>query len=310
MNHPMTQTLLRELDLADGSHWEIVAGDAEAASIVSQLGAAMRLGIPRGTDGTSARGNLRRLLVQVDARTSVADCYVPLASGDRSVTCVLSPNHHWGGPFVNLVRLSLVIARGTQSRGGVLLHGALAARDGMGVILAAPGGTGKTTASNRLPAPWHSLCDDTTLVACDPQGRYWAHPWPTWSRFMAGGEGGAWNVQGAVPLAGIFMLARATEDRTNRVGPGEAAGLFLECARQASMFMPLGLFREEVRALHLERFANLSEMARVTPTHMLHITLTGTFWQEIDKALNDDRRDATTEPIGGTEPEPQSRNAG
>ena len=31
--------------------------------------------------------------------------------------------------------------------------------------------------------PWRSLCDDATLVVRDASGRYWAHPWPTWSRF-------------------------------------------------------------------------------------------------------------------------------
>jgi len=45
------------------------------------------------------------------------------------------------------VGLSLVFARQAQAFGGVLIHGALAERDGMGVILAAPGGTGKSTAA-------------------------------------------------------------------------------------------------------------------------------------------------------------------
>ena len=51
-------------------------------------------------------------------------------------------------------------ARDAQTRGEVLLHGALAEKDGIGVILAAPGGTGKTTASDRLLAPWRSRCDE------------------------------------------------------------------------------------------------------------------------------------------------------
>ena len=43
MNHLLTQEVLYNLVLADGSHWEIAAGDEEAASIVSQLGCAMQL---------------------------------------------------------------------------------------------------------------------------------------------------------------------------------------------------------------------------------------------------------------------------
>jgi len=287
MNHLSTQKALPNLALADGTCWKIAAGDEEAAAIVSQLGSAMQLRMTPGAIEPSHHGNLCRLLVQVDAHTSVADCYVPLASdNDGVVTCILSPCDHWGGPYVNLVRLSLVFAREAQARGGVLIHGALAERDGIGVILVAPGGTGKTTASNRLPAPWRSLCDDATLVVRDPQGNYWAHPWPTWSRFQDEGPGGAWDVQSAVPLKGIFCLAQAVEDRVERVGPGQAVILLGEFVRQVSMLMPMGLFKEKLRALHLQRFNNLCALARVIPAHVLHISLTGAFWQEIEQALD------------------------
>jgi SynChlorMet cassette protein ScmC len=290
--------VLHNLVLADGSHWEITAGDEQAAAIVSQLGCAMRLRMTPGAIEPSHHGNPCRLRVQVDAHASVPNCYVPLASeNDGAVVCTLSPCDHWGGPHVNLVRLSLVFAREAQARGGFLIHGALAERDGMGVILAAPSGTGKTTASNRLPAPWRSLCDDTTLVVRDPQGNYWAHPWPTWSRFLDGGPGGAWDVQNAVPVKGIFFLDQAVENRVERVGPGHAVSMLVECARQASMFMPLGLFKEEVRALYLERFNNLCALARAIPAHVLHISLTGAFWQEIERALEGGHGEETRETI-------------
>jgi hypothetical protein len=281
-----TQEVLHNLVLADGSRWGIAAGDEEAASIVSQLGCAMQLRMTPGAIEPSHHGNPYRLLVRVDAHTSVAGCYVPLASeNDGVVVCILNPCDYWGGPYVNLVRLSLVFAREAQARGGVLIHGALAERDGIGVILVAPGGTGKTTASNRLPASWRSLCDDTTLVVRDPQGNYWAHPWPTWSRFLDGGPGGTWDVQSAVPVKGIFFLTQALEDRVERVGPGHAVSLLGECVGQVSTFMAPGLCKEELRALHLERFNNLCALARVVPAHLLHISLSGAFWQEIEQAL-------------------------
>jgi len=274
------------LALADGSRWKITAGNEEAESIVSQLGYAMQLLVATGASEASHRGNLNRLFVQVDAHTSVAECYVPLASEkDGVVLCVLSPCDHWGGPYVNLVRLSLVFAREAQARGGVLIHGALAERDGSGVILAAPAGTGKTTASNRFPAPWRSRCDDTTLVVLDSQGNYWAHPWPTWSRFKDGGSGGTWNVQNAVPVKSIFFLAQAVEDRVEPVGPGHAVSLLGQFVRQVSMFMAPGLDKEKLHTLHLERFNNICALARVVPAHLLHISPTGTFWQEIEQAL-------------------------
>jgi len=216
----------------------------------------------------------------------MVDCHVPLASeNDGTAVCALSPSDHWGGPYVNLVILSLVFARQAQTRGGVLVHGALAERDGSGVILIAPGGTGKTSASNRLPPPWRSLCDDATLVVRDPQGAYWAHPWPTWSRFLDGGPGGSWDVQKAVPVKGIFCLAQAAEDRVERVGRGQAVSLLGEAVGQISAFMVPGLSPEELRVLRLEQFNNLCLMARVVPVHVLHISLTGHFWREIERAL-------------------------
>ncbi|MCG6536914.1 MAG: SynChlorMet cassette protein ScmC, partial [Syntrophales bacterium LBB04] len=223
LDHRQPQGEVRTLTLADGSHWEIMTTDEEAASVVSQIGYVMQLGMKSGVSGTSHFRNRYRLLVQVDPRSPMLVYYAPLASKDDGpVTCFLNPRDHWVGPLDNLVRISNVFARQAQANGGILIHGALAERDGMGVILTAPGGTGKTTASKRFPAPWHSLCDDTTLVVLDPQGNYWAHPWPTWSLFQNGQLGGSWDVQRAMPLKGIFLLAQAVEDRVERVGHGQA----------------------------------------------------------------------------------------
>jgi len=286
VDHLQAQGVQHELVLVDGSRWGIAAGDGEAAVIVSQLGKAMQLREVADAIGPSRQGDLYRLLVRVDAQTSVADCYVPLAAKKGGVVlCVLSPSDHWGGPSVNLARLSLVFAREAQARGGVLLHGALAELGGDGVILLAPGGTGKTTASNRLPSPWCSLCDDTTLVVRDAQGDYCAHPWPTWSRFLAGGPGGSWDVQSAVPVKGIFVLAQAADDRVEKVGVGRAVSLLGEFVEQASWFMAPGLSQGELDALHLEQFNNLCALTRAVPAHVLHISLTGAFWKKIERVL-------------------------
>jgi len=284
-NHILTQGVRHEFILADGCRWEIAAGDKQAVSIVSQLGCTMQLRMTTGAIEPSIHGNPCRLLVRVEAHTLAADWHVPLALENDGILCVLSSCAAGGGPYVNLVRLSLIFAREAQARGGVLIHGALAERDGIGVILAAPGGTGKTTASNRLPAPWRSLCDDTTLVVRDPQGNYWAHPWPTWSRFLDGGPGGTWDVQNAVPIKGIFFLVQAVEDRVECIGSGQAVSLLGESVEQVSAFMAPGLCKEELRALHLERFNNLCDLVRVVPMHLLYISLTGTFWQEIEQSL-------------------------
>ena len=92
------------------------------------------------------------------------------------------------------------MANSSEKNGGLLVHGALAEWNGIGVILAGPGGVGKTTASKRLPRPWRSLSDDNTLIVKSPDGTYWAHPWPTWSRYRQGDMSGSWDVQAAVKL--------------------------------------------------------------------------------------------------------------
>jgi len=257
--------------LADGSRWSIQAGDEQALAVVSRLREVMQL--------SGGQGPSSRLLVRVDGRGGVLD-----RCGDE-VVCVLPEAKDDDGLYVQLMQLSMVVAREAQTRGGVLLHGGLAEWKGHGVVLAAPGGTGKTTASGRLPSPWRSLCDDMTLVVRDAQGHYWAHPWPTWSCFLWGGSGGSWDVEDAVPLKGIFFLSRADEDRVERVGSGQGVSLLVECAQQASQLMTRGLSKEEKRALQLERFNNLCALTRTIPSHLLHISLTGTFWLEMERML-------------------------
>lgn len=311
MNQPLKPEILHTLSLADGTFWMLGALDAEAAAIVAQLGCAMRLPPAPEIDTPVQRGQACRLLVEVDAHSTVADCYVPLASArGGDVVCILSPSVHWGGPFVNLTRLSLILAREAQARRGLLIHGALAERNGRGVILAAPGGTGKTTASKRLPAPWRSCCDDTTLVVRDAHGNYWAHPWPTWSRFLDGGAGGAWEVSRAVPLDAVFILNQALEDRTEPVGPGCAVSLLMECAGQAAQFMPLGLRKEERRTLYEERFDNLAGLTRKTPVAVLHLSLAGTFWREMERTLDAGSGMQEGTAVGGGKQAPRLLDAG
>lgn len=102
---------------------------------------------------------------------------------------------------------------------------------------------------------------------------------------MEGGAGATWDVQKAVPVKGIFFLVQAGKDRVDRVDAGQAVGLLKESVGQASGLMATGLSKDEVRALNLEQFNNICSLARVIPTHMLRISLTGTFWQEIEQTL-------------------------
>jgi signal peptidase I len=285
------------LALADGARWLIRPEDTEAERVTSALGAAMRLK-PHDSLKAGRRIPWRELLVTV--RSGRATPPVNL-HGPGPAVCTLSPLTNEAMLTIGMTRVGLSVAREAQSRGGVLLHGALAEHKGQngleqGILLLGPGNVGKSTASSRLPTPWRSLCDDTTLVVRDSRGRYWAHPWPTWSRFYAyNGEpppGGSWDVQHAVPLQAVFFLAQSPDDRAEAVHVPQATAMLMEVAQHVSNTMTRRLNPEQTHALHREQLTAVEALARAIPTYVLHISLTGAFWEEIEWALQDIETDS------------------
>ncbi|NTV01095.1 MAG: SynChlorMet cassette protein ScmC, partial [Methanoregulaceae archaeon] len=100
--------------------------------------------------------------------------------------------------------------------GGLPLHGAILKHPEYGGIgILAPGGTGKTTCSQRVIAPWSSPCDDFFVVIRSRQG-YLAHPFPTWSEFLDEQKRrsgpGSWDSQDCTPLKGMYFLQKGKED--------------------------------------------------------------------------------------------------
>ena len=300
------------LSLADGARLALRAGDEDAACVVSFFGKAARL-----TMATAPLpSDTRRLMVVTDVG-QIAN--LPYAD----VVCVLEPpgvlrprhprpDAAAGGPrFVfeplteeqwfwqQLVRLSACIAQQTLPQGGVLLHSGLTAHSDLsgfgnltglgGILLAGRSGVGKSTASARLPHPWRALSDDATLVVCDGQGTYWAHPWPTWSRFFgdeAGDGSDTWDVQRAVPLRAIFVLEQGEEDRVEPLGPGHTLALLAELARQTSTHLIRGWPLDEMAAFHRQRFENLCALVRAVPAYTLYVSLNGAFWEEMERAIS------------------------
>jgi hypothetical protein len=306
MNH-------RDLKLADGCVWQISARDDRAGQMVRALGEIMQL---RADSASRERNTQHLVLASSDQPRALMDA---LPRAVRAVRCgapalcaVELTNANDYLRFAQAMQLSTLFGAHAQTRGGALIHGALAARPTMsfrakreistsargisrfarndidtdGILLTAPGGTGKTTASNRLPAPWVSLCDDTTLIVRDANGAYWAHPMPTWSRFFQNGKGGNWNVQQAVRLRAIFFLEQAEMDRATPLGAGHAAAALVQSIAQASHLMTRGIDDTFARALRSEWFEVASLLTRHIPSFHLQLTLTGEFWKEIERCLN------------------------
>jgi len=260
--------------LSDGIIWGIAPGNSLALPIVSRLTETMQL----GTCGKITC----QILVSVE-ENSAYWTRIPTAN-NGTIICSVAPPISSDILALQMTRVATVIALDVQRRGGLLVHGALAERDGYGVILAGPGGIGKTTASQRLPLPWHSLSDDTTLIIRDDDGKYWGHPWPTWSRFMFGKSGGTWDVQHRVPLKGIFFLSQAQEDQAMPEVPARSICLLVEFSgKQVSGMMSYGMNQDEKRELHLNRFDNICALVQAVPCYSLHLSLTGSFWDEIER---------------------------
>lgn len=265
------------LVLADGQCWRICTGEVTAQRIIAALGKTMQL---------SPASEGRELLAVIGAQTRL-----PSNNLDETqpVLCHLEPPDSDDMLTIDMIHLALVFAQQAQRSGGVLIHAALAEYRGLGVLLAGSGTVGKSTASFRLPSPWRSLCDDTTLIVRDKPGRYWAHPWPTWSRFYSQdgtpGPGGNWDVQRAVPLEAIFFLRQALQDRAEAVNRAQAAAMLMESVQQASHSMVRGMDQTAIQALYREQLTAVHKLVATIPTFILQISLDGEFWKEIERAL-------------------------
>ncbi len=237
----LTPSSTYSLPLADGTCWLVRAGVPEAEHVVARLGAAMELP-PGGGSG-------RELVVGFHGHQASSPAALRAAQGPS--VCLVSPPCNGERFAFQAMQISMTIVRDAQVRGGLLIHGALAAWQGSaekaggmvsGAIMAGPGSVGKTTASSRLSGPWRSLSDDMTLVVRDPQGHYWAHPWPTWGRFLENAAGVSWPVpQGRAPAGRFFpfpiaqRLGNPTQHRPNN-RPADrirAAGLLAHGLRVA-----------------------------------------------------------------------------
>ena len=272
---PLQSTPCTGLAFADGSVWGVTAGDETAQEIVSRVSAAMQF--------SEHRRPTRHILVTTENGSD----HMPGEGRDYAV-CMLDNPSSEDEMVVQLMRFSAFLGIQLSEHGGVLLHAALAERNGRGALLAGPGEVGKTTASRRLKPPWRSLCDDTCLVMRDAQGGYRAHPWPTWSDFLWGRKGGSWPVQQSVPLVTVFLLRQELEDRAGPIGPGEAVCLLLESREQIAPPKMLRKSEDELRALRLQGLDRICALARNVTMCRLGLTIDGAFWREMEKFMPQD----------------------
>mgnify|MGYP001411143347 CR=1 FL=1 len=163
---------------------------------------------------------------------------------------------------------------------GIPVHAALLEREGQAILIAAPGGTGKSTCATRIPPPWRALCDDSVLMV-PSGGLYCAHPLPTWSDFLMRDQyDRRWDVEAAVPVTGIWFLEHGDEDNGSPIGKGEAASRLYQSAVQISGACMRKQGNEPVYTdWHTALFSRCCDAVAPLSCGVLKATLEGRFWE-------------------------------
>ena len=160
---------------------------------------------------------------------------------------------------------------------GVALHAACVSIDGRAVAIAAPPGTGKTTAALRILNTRAVLvAEDITLISGLDERRPVVHSAP-----IRGGDG-AYPGPKATPLARIYGLRRAAVDKVVTIRPREAMAVLKENVAIGTRQPPLVL-----EALRCARILTETRAVR-----RLDCTRGGSIWEEIQRDLADDPTDA------------------
>ncbi|MGQ9609412.1 MAG: SynChlorMet cassette protein ScmC [bacterium] len=180
---------------------------------------------------------------------------------------------------------SYLFHRQVQKKGGLPIHGALIERDGNGILLAAPGGTGKSTCCRRIPSEWHVLSDDEALVIPEENGGYVAHPFPTWSEHYWQRSEHTWKVENGVKLSAMFFLEQSKSDLAIPLGRGESAVFINQSSSQILNRSWINISKEEKNLLKRNLFIIASGLSSSIASFKLLVSLYGKFWEEIDKNL-------------------------
>jgi hypothetical protein len=180
--------------------------------------------------------------------------------------------------------LDHVIPRALARRGAFVFHASAVVIDGRAVGIVGPSGGGKSTLSARFGVDGYPVVSDDCLVIEDVDGALCAVPsypgarlWPDALEFLAadapttavahnsakrriGGDSGiAAFVDGAVPLAALFVLGSEPVDapRADRMTPRDGMGVLLQ-----------HLYRLDADGA--AEFAAVTRIAADVPMHLLH----------------------------------------
>lgn len=146
---------------------------------------------------------------------------------------------------------------------GFLLHGATVVRDGRAYIFFGRSGAGKSTVASLSPEG-SVLTDEISLLRYS-NGSWQAHGTPFWGEFRAAG------INRLFPIAGLYLLKQANDDRAESLSLKEALRALLPCVL---------FFTAEKRA-HETLLQTLMGLIEEIPCHRLHFRRHAEFWKVV-----------------------------
>ena len=277
------------LTFADGQAWDILSSE-ETLPLLRKLASIMELKSckPSGSPKIilAKEGTLKAKL-KTDWKMRDLGL-VKLWSNKKTLDVICENKCEHDDPALDYIKIYLSlypVYKRAQDEGGIPLHAALVEKNGNAVLLAAPGETGKSTCCRRIPDEWKALSDDETLVVRDKGGKYFAYPFPTWSDYIHHNSAKTWNVQQHVPLSAIFFLEQSPRDEAIPIGRGKATILINQSATNVLQRGWRNLDRSEETAFRMKLFENSCALAKEIPSFMLKVSMTGRFWDEMEKVL-------------------------
>lgn len=153
----------------------------------------------------------------------------------------------------------------------LLGHGALAVREGRGVLFCGPSGIGKSTAVSRLPEDWEVLGDDCFLLS-ESGGSWFVQPAPTWSIWISGKPFRRFDCSHRVELGRVFLVERGPGKIAPLSYPAALSGWMPSFADMIRWHLPAG-FDSLRRRLMSRAFERVAPLARRVPPELLQLTL-------------------------------------
>ncbi len=280
------------LSLSDGSKWQLT-GDIDTNLWVNELAVILNLTPELIADEAKTIAFVKEVDKHKNGKRLYSESFLTsppntrwmFREGKNGYSCQLKEHENYLEKYSCMMLSLLPVYQQSIHKGGLPFHAGLVETKGCGILLAASGGTGKSTSCKRLPNNWKSLCDDEALVVLDNQNSYRAHPFPTWSDYLWRRAKNTWGVQYSVPLRGIFFLEQFENNEVSPIGEGKATVYIAESAFQACQRFYSGMNKEKLTAFRTIIFNNACKIAKKIPAFRLRISLHGQFWREIEKVL-------------------------